>query len=131
MLRDWLYFAREPYQPKGTNACHAMKDKGGILKLELRTRKIFDSDLTVDGWMNPGNYLELIVADTGHGMDKLTLSHIFDPYFTTKDEGEGTGLGLSVVHGIIRKIGGGIKVYSEPNVGTEFRILLPTVDREK
>jgi PAS domain S-box-containing protein len=114
-----------------TNACHAMIDKGGVLKLELRTRKIFDSDLTVDGWMNPGNYLELIVADTGHGMDKLTLSHIFDPYFTTKDEGEGTGLGLSVVHGIIRKIGGGIKVYSEPNVGTEFRILLPTVDREK
>jgi signal transduction histidine kinase len=108
-----------------------MIDKGGVLKLELRTRKIFDSDLTVDGWMNPGNYLELIVADTGHGMDKLTLSHIFDPYFTTKDEGEGTGLGLSVVHGIIRKIGGGIKVYSEPNVGTEFRILLPTVDREK
>lgn len=114
-----------------TNACHAMKEKGGILKLELQTRKIFNSDLTIDGWMNPGNYLELIVADTGHGMDKETLSHIFEPYFTTKNEGEGTGLGLSVVHGIVKKIGGGIKIYSEPNIGTEFRILLPTVDKEK
>ncbi len=114
-----------------TNACHAMKEKGGVLKLELRARKIFETDLTVDGWVTPGDYLELIVTDTGHGMDKHIISHIFDPYFTTKDEGEGTGLGLSVVHGIVKKIGGGIKIHSEPNVGTEFRILLPTVDKEK
>jgi PAS domain S-box-containing protein len=113
-----------------TNACHAMKDKGGILKLELRTKKIFDSYLTVDGWMDPGNYLELIVADSGHGMDEETLSHIFDPYFTTKDVGEGTGLGLSVVHGIIKENAGGIKVYSKPDVGTEFRILLPIIESE-
>jgi len=113
-----------------TNACHAMKDKGGILKLTLLPRSITEPDLTVDGRLEPGRYLELMVSDSGHGMDEETLLHMFDPYFTTKDVGEGTGLGLSVVHGIVKGLGGGIKVRSKPRAGTEFCILFPVTDRE-
>jgi PAS domain S-box-containing protein len=111
-----------------TNACHAMKDKGGLLNLDLLPRSITEPDLTVDGRLEPGRYLELMVSDSGHGMDEETLSHIFDPYFTTKDVGEGTGLGLSVVHGIVKDLGGGIKVRSKPRAGTVFCILLPVTD---
>ena len=67
------------------------------------------------------------MSDTGCGMDKLTMAKIFDPYFTTKAQGEGTGLGLSVVHGIIKEYGGYISVYSEPGKGSTFRVYLPSI----
>jgi len=84
--------------------------------------------------MDAGSYLKLTVSDTGHGMIPEIMKRIFDPYFTTKDTGEGTGLRLSVAHGIVNAHGGTITVYSEPGKGTTFHVYLPVIlleEREK
>ena len=78
--------------------------------------------------LDPGEYLKLIITDTGSGIPEEIAAKIFDPYFTTKNSEKGTGLGLSTVHGIVKDHGGCIKVYSESNVGTSFQIFLPIVD---
>jgi CheY-like chemotaxis protein len=78
--------------------------------------------------LEPGTYLKLTVSDTGHGMDDVVMEKIFDPYFTTKSPGEGTGIGLAVVHGIVRSHGGNIKVYSKIGESTAFHIYLPLID---
>ena len=78
--------------------------------------------------MNPGNYLKLSITDNGCGIPPEMINRIFDPYFTTRSTGEGTGLGLSTVHGIVKDHGGNIKVYSEVGTGTTFHIFLPTAD---
>ena len=111
-----------------TNAGHAMREKGGILQVNLEN-VAFDSD-SIDQYpdMNSRSYLKLTVSDTGQGMSPDILNRIFEPYFTTKERGSGTGLGMAVVHGIVTSHGGRIKVDSEPGKGSSFYVYLPVID---
>ncbi len=109
-----------------TNAYHAMRESGGLLKVTLGSVILAKTDTKFLSLASPpGPYIKLEISDNGHGMNKTTQQKIFDPYFTTKKTGDGTGLGLSVVHGIVTNFGGQISVYSEPNKGTTFRIFIP------
>ncbi len=112
-----------------TNALHAMHTRGGILSIVLKNTEIAQEDGLIFPDIEPGHYILLEVGDTGHGMDRATQERIYEPYFTTKKHGEGTGLGLSVVHGIVKGMRGSISVYSEVNVGTTFKVLLPRQDQ--
>lgn len=108
------------------NAYHAMREKGGVLEVTLNeTHLPSRENITLLPGMAPGLYLKLSVSDTGHGMTSEIMEKIFDPYFTTKDTGEGTGLGLSVIHGIVRNHNGHITVESECGKGSRFHIYLP------
>jgi PAS domain S-box-containing protein len=110
------------------NAYHAMREEGGILKVSLTPLDITYGDaITGIGEILPGKWLRLEVSDTGHGMDKGTMERIFEPYFTTKPRGEGTGMGLSVVHGIVKSHGGHITVSSESGKGATFHIYWPVI----
>ncbi|MGD2092607.1 MAG: response regulator [Candidatus Aminicenantes bacterium] len=112
----------------GVNAGYAMKEKGGILHVTL-DEVVLDEDIaTRKHNLKPGPYLRLTVSDTGHGISQPVMERIFDPYFTTKNTGEGTGLGLAVVHGIVKGHGGDIPVYSEPGKGTIFHVFLPEIE---
>ena len=108
----------------GTNAGHAMKNKGGRLEFELDTMEI-DSELSFGMGVPAGEYVHLVVRDTGKGMSHDVLERIFEPFFTTKGPGRGTGLGLTLVQKIITRNGGSIKVSSELGHGTTFHIYLP------
>jgi PAS domain S-box-containing protein len=110
------------------NAAHAMKEKGGILDVTLRHVSLESGMPVPHHDLKTGmEYETLIVRDTGYGIDKEIINRIFDPFFTTKKPGEGTGLGLAVVYGIIRNHGGAITVESKPSQGTEFCVYLPTI----
>ena len=106
-----------------TNAAHAMEDSGGVLKVSLKDVVLDKKDLSTG--MRQGDYIEIEVSDTGVGIAPETIGSIFDPYFTTKDPGEGTGMGLAVVHGIVESYGGKISVDSQLGKGTTFGIYLP------
>jgi PAS domain S-box-containing protein len=107
-----------------TNAFHALRAKGGVLQLKLEDAHLDNEKAAV---MNipPGEYVKMIVSDSGHGIDANIIDNIFDPFFSTKDITEGTGLGLAVVHGIVKGHKGGIQVQSHPGEGTTFEIFLP------
>jgi CheY-like chemotaxis protein len=104
------------------NARDAMPG-GGVLTLETRNVLVGD-----DGPLPAGGYVQLIVADTGSGMTEDVLQHAFEPFFTTKGAGEGTGLGLATVHGIVSQSGGNVVVESTPELGTSFTVYLPASD---
>ncbi len=110
-----------------TNAIHAMKEQGGVLELTLEPVKIDGKTRGALSRLRRGDYVDLTVRDTGIGMDKQTLERIFEPFFTTKRSGEGTGMGLAVVHGIVTSLNGTIKVESELGKGTAFHIVLPLI----
>jgi PAS domain S-box-containing protein len=112
-----------------TNAFQAMQGKEGLLTVTLRDVFLEDSAVMgADGEPLPaGNYVQLVVSDTGTGIDEEDMHKIFEPYFTTKEVGRGTGLGLAVVHGIVKGSRGGISVTSTPGVGTTFTVFLPIV----
>ena len=108
-----------------TNAKHAMRREGGALEVSLAEVTLQAEESLALFHLDPGRFLKLTVADTGHGIAPDITQKIFDPYFTTKEKGEGTGLGLSVVHGIVIEHGGAIEVSSQVGTGTAFHILLP------
>jgi PAS domain S-box-containing protein len=113
-----------------TNAAHAMRAKGGILSVGLSEVEVDSSFVSMYPRMGVGPYVCLTVSDTGHGMDAAVMERVFEPYFTTKEAGEGTGLGLAVVQGIVRNCGGVVTVHSEPGQGTTFRVYLPRIGGE-
>lgn len=108
----------------GTNAYHAMTENGGVLtvaasKVEINKQNAIDTSLA------PGEYVEVKVSDTGHGMSETTLKRIFDPYFTTKEVGKGSGMGLAIVYAIVKEYKGAITAKSVPGKGSEFAIYFP------
>ncbi|MBU1564686.1 MAG: response regulator [Proteobacteria bacterium] len=116
----------------GTNAHYAMRETGGILVVEVEQIEIGLFDKQSKGLLpTPGRYLLLKVCDNGCGMEQSVLDKIFDPYFTTKPLTQGTGMGLAVVHGIVKNHEGLIAVYSEPGKGTSFSIYFPQLSEKQ
>ncbi len=108
-----------------TNASQAMQESGGTLSISLEDVEIPKSRTIPDLGIQAGDYIRMEVSDTGTGMDPDTLARIFEPYFTTKEIGKGTGLGLAVVLGIVEEYKGFVKAYSEPGSGTTFHVYFP------
>lgn len=111
-----------------TNAFHAMEQTGGVLEVALQRIDLAETDERRMPELKPGRYVQLDVIDTGPGMIKDVMDHIFEPYYTTKPLGKGSGLGLAVVHGIVESHGGKIGCKSEPGSGTVFSVFLPVVE---
>lgn len=108
-----------------TNAAHAMEDNGGILEVSIKAVAVDQNDGLKD--LVPGEYAEIKISDTGAGIDPAIMDKIFDPFFTTKDTGKGTGMGLALVHGIIKSYNGTITAESELGQGSVFTIYLPLI----
>ena len=113
-----------------TNAYQAMRERTGVLTLEVAHATVDTETAHRDASLEPGEYVRLSVADTGEGMDRATMARAFEPYFTTKERGEGTGLGLATVHGIVKSHGGEITVDSKPGAGTRFDVFLPVLHED-
>ncbi len=113
----------------GANAAHAIGDRSGLLEFQLTPVAVDASLAATSPHLREGRYARLSVRDNGCGMEPATVERIFEPFFTTKKPGHGTGLGLSVVHGIVKGHGGAITVYSAPAQGTVFHLYLPAAGR--
>jgi len=113
-----------------TNAAHAMQEQGGTLEIALSPVDLDEEGANACVDLRPGPYVQLMVRDTGTGITPEIMDRIFDPFFTTKEVGKGTGMGLAVVHGIVKSHGGAIRVSSEPGQGSAFYVLLPRIEAE-
>jgi len=113
-----------------TNAAHAMREKGGVLEVGVVALELDADTVAQYPDLTPGSYLTLSVSDMGKGMDNKIIDRIFEPYFTTKGSAEVTGMGLAVVHGIVKSHGGVIGVQSEQGEGTTFYVFFPRVESE-
>ena len=113
-----------------TNAAHAMEDAGGVITIGIENIYLDQISIPFYPDLAPGDYVKLTVSDTGTGIDHEIKDRIFDPYFTTKEVGKGTGIGLSVVHGIVKSHNGAISVDSKFGEGTTFSILFPVAEEE-
>lgn len=110
------------------NATKAMDDKPGTLRIHLSPVTVGAARAARHPDLKPGRYVRLVIKDTGRGMDSDTVARIFDPFFTTGTVGQGTGLGLSVVHGLVTSAGGTIHVASKVGKGTTFKIYFPLIE---
>lgn len=113
-----------------TNASRAMEEKGGVLEIRLNDRDVIPGSHAFRTGLKPGEYVELTVKDTGTGMSPEIMKHAFEPFFTTGVSGEGTGMGLAVVYGIVTDLNGSITVESKPGTGSTFRVLFPKIRSE-
>lgn len=113
-----------------TNAHHAMREKGGVLEVRMNSVELGSSAPAIHPDLKAGPYVKVTVKDTGCGMDEATMEKIFDPYFTTKEKGVGTGLGLAVVHGLVQNHCGAITLRSELGKGSVFNIYFPVIQKE-
>ena len=113
-----------------TNAFHAMEKTGGTLEIILQNSELLQADIPPLTETDPGTFVELSVSDTGTGIAPEIRDKIFDPYFSTKEIGKGSGMGLAITHGIVNRYGGFIKVESEPGAGTVFHVFFPAVEQE-
>jgi PAS domain S-box-containing protein len=113
-----------------TNAAQAMQGTGGVLEIALVDEELSEDEVGKYEGLTPGRYVRVTVSDTGPGIDPSVLDRIFDPYFTTKGLGEGTGMGLSVVQGIVKNHHGSVYIETEVGKGTSFHVLLPITEEE-
>lgn len=113
-----------------TNAAHAMREKGGLLVVQIVQVELGSYSMMEYPGVNPGEYIRLTVTDTGHGIPPDIMESVFNPYFTTKEKGEGTGFGLSVVYGIVKSYDGEITVHSKLGKGSTFNIFIPIIERK-
>lgn len=111
-----------------TNAFHAMEDAGGTLSVSLASKTLTQQDLVNIIDIQPGTFVQITVKDNGAGIPPAILESIFNPYFTTKDTGKGSCMGLAIVHGIVKSYGGFITCHSKVGEGTVFKIHLPSVE---
>jgi len=121
---------RQVFMNLGINAGRAIGDRHGVLKIDM-TETMVNSELAKLKEVEPGAYLQLTVSDTGHGMDKETMEHIFEPFFTSKSASESAGLGLAIVHSNVKRHGGFVTVESEPGKGSSFHVYLPRIESGK
>ncbi|MCP3891961.1 MAG: PAS domain-containing protein [Desulfobulbaceae bacterium] len=113
-----------------TNAFHAMEKTGGKLDITLKETHLSSEDLADEPNVEAGTFIQISICDSGPGIAPDIKEKIFDPYFTTKETGKGTGMGLSIVHGIVKSYGGFISFYSELGEGTAFHVFLPVIQKK-
>jgi|GEM_PF-1046801 len=113
-----------------TNAFHAMENEKGVLTVKLTRVDLQEAYVKTEAAISSGSFVELMVSDTGCGMDEATVERIFEPYFTTKEVGKGSGMGLALVHGIVQGCGGFMRVESNPGNGSTFHVYFPAFDEK-